>query len=87
MAFLGELAALPDEALVPLAYPPLEVAADNAALRYFPDPAERIRTHLATGTRVRPMREENGWTELIVWGNYRVFGWMRDSDLEPLSME
>jgi N-acetylmuramoyl-L-alanine amidase len=87
IVFLGELAKLPDEALVPIAYPPMEVAGDNAALRYFPDPAERIRTRLAAGTRVRPVRQENGWTELIVWGNYRVFGWMKDSDLRSFTME
>jgi N-acetylmuramoyl-L-alanine amidase len=84
IVFLSELARLPDEALVPVAYPPTEVAADNAALRYFPDLAERVRTRLAAGTRVRPVNQENGWTELIVWGNYRVFGWMKDSDLAPL---
>jgi hypothetical protein len=81
IVFLSELPELPDEALVPIAYPPMEVAADNAALRYFPDPAERVRARLAAGTRVRPVNEENGWTELIVWGNYRVFGWMKDSEL------
>ena len=59
----------------------------NAALRYFPDPAERVRTRLAAGTWVRPVDEENGWTELIVWGNYRVFGWMKDTDLAPRSVE
>jgi hypothetical protein len=83
IAFLAELAKLPDTALAPVMYPPREVAADNAALRYFPDPAERVRTRLAAGTRVRPVDEENGWTELIVWGNYRVFGWMKDTDLGP----
>ena len=87
IAFLAELAKLPDTALAPVLYPPMEVAADNAALLYFPDPAERVRTRLAAGTRVRPVDEENGWTELIVWGNYRVFGWMRDTDLAPVSVE
>jgi N-acetylmuramoyl-L-alanine amidase len=87
IAFLAELAKLPDTALAPVMYPPMEVAADNAALRYFPDPAERVRTRLAAGTRVRPVNEENGWTEIIVWGNYRVFGWMKDTDLAPLSVE
>ncbi len=85
--FFGELAKLPDQALVPIAYPPMEVAADNAALLYFPDPAERVRTRLSAGTRVRPVHEENGWTELIVWGNYRVFGWMKDTDLRTFTME
>ncbi len=82
ISFLGELSRLPPEALVPLSYPPMVVAADEAALRYFPDPDERIRTWLPSGTRVRAMDEENGWTELVVWRNYRVFGWVRDSDLQ-----
>jgi hypothetical protein len=85
--FLGELSKLPDEALVPIAYPPMEVASDNAALRYFPDPGERIRTRLSAGTRVRPVHEGDGWTELIVWGNFRVFGWMKDSDLRSFTVE
>jgi len=84
IAFLGELSRMPPEALVPLTYPPMMVAADSAALRYFPDPGERIRTHLAAGTRVRAVDRENGWTELVVWRNFRVFGWVKDSDLQPL---
>ena len=82
IAFLGELSRLPPEALVPLSYPPMVVAVDEAALRYFPDPNERVRTRLPAGTRVRAMDEENGWTELVVWRNYRVFGWVKDSDLQ-----
>ena len=82
IAFLGDLSRLPSEALVPLAYPPMEVAVDNSALRYFPEPDERIRTWLPAGTRVRPVDQENGWTELVVWRNFRVFGWMRDSELQ-----
>jgi N-acetylmuramoyl-L-alanine amidase len=84
LAFLGELAHMPLEALVPVGYPPMEVAKENAALRYFPDDAERIRTRLSPGTLVRAVDQANGWTELIVWGNYRVFGWMKSSDLQPL---
>jgi len=86
IAYLGELAHLPPEARVPIAYPPMEVAADNSALRYFPDDAERVRTRLPAGTWVRPFNQENGWTELVVWGNFRVFGWMKDSDLRPFTL-
>jgi N-acetylmuramoyl-L-alanine amidase len=89
LAYLGQLSRLPLEALVPIGYPPMEVVTDNAALRYYPDGAERIKTRLPAGTRVRAVDQAHGWTEMIVWGNYRVFGWMKDSDLkqqEPLSI-
>jgi hypothetical protein len=86
IAYLGELSRLPAEARVPMAYPPMLVAADNAPLRYYPDSAERIRTRLSAGTWVRPFNEENGWTELVVWGNFRVFGWMKDADLRPFTL-
>jgi hypothetical protein len=86
IAYLGELSRLPAEARVPTAYPPMQVASDNAPLRYYPESAERIRTRLAAGTWVRPFNEENGWTELVVWGNFRVFGWMKDTDLRPFTL-
>jgi N-acetylmuramoyl-L-alanine amidase len=84
LAFLGELSRMPLEALVPIGYPPMEVATDNAVLRYFPDGAERIKARIPNGTRVRAVDQANGWTELIVWGNFRVFGWMKSSDLRLL---
>ncbi|MGA2975963.1 MAG: N-acetylmuramoyl-L-alanine amidase [Spirochaetia bacterium] len=84
LAFLGELSRLPLEALAPISYPPMEVAADNAALYYFPDSSERIRGRLPAGTRVRIMDEANGWAQLVVWGNFRLFGWMSNSSLKPL---
>jgi hypothetical protein len=86
ISYLGELGHLPPEARVPVALPPMQVAADNAPLRYFPDSTERIRTRLAAGTWVRPFNQENGWTELVVWGNFRVFGWMKDTDLRPFTL-
>jgi hypothetical protein len=86
ISYLGQLGHLPPEARVPIAYPPMQVAADNAPLRYFPDDAERVRTRLSVGTWVRPFNQENGWTELVVWGNFRVFGWMKDSDLRPFTL-
>jgi hypothetical protein len=86
IAYLGELARLSPEARVAVAYPPMQVAANDAPLRYFPEVGERIRTRLPAGTWVRPFNEENGWTELVVWGNYRVFGWMKDTDLRPFTL-
>jgi hypothetical protein len=87
LAFLGELRSMPLEALVPVGYPPMEVVTENALLHYFPDDAERVRARLSPGTRVRAVDEANGWTELIIWGNYRVFGWAKSSDLRPLGAD
>jgi hypothetical protein len=89
ISFLGELKSLPLAALVPVSYPPMTVATEQAALRYLPDDTERVAARLPAGTWVRPFDEENGWVELVVWGNYRVFGWMKESDLrkDPAWME
>ena len=81
LAFLQELKSLPLASLVPVSYPPMLVATDQAPLRYLPDETERVAARLSAGTWVRPFDEEDGWVELVVWGNYRVFGWMKESDL------
>jgi N-acetylmuramoyl-L-alanine amidase len=79
--FLAQRAALRPNSLVPLRYPPMSVATEQAEVRYFPDESERVAARLPAGSWVRPINEENGWVELVVWGNYHVFGWMRKSDL------
>jgi hypothetical protein len=84
IAFLAERPSLPPSALVPVALPPTMVGTDNAPLRYFPAETERIAAVLPAGTWVRPVDEENGWVELIVWGNFREFGWMRKADLQEV---
>jgi N-acetylmuramoyl-L-alanine amidase len=81
ISFLALLASLPASALAPVTYPTMTVATEQAPLRYYPDESERMVTQLPAGTWVRPFDEEGGWVELVVWGNYRVFGWMKESDL------
>jgi len=80
--FLRDLAGMKSAALVPLAFPPMMVTAESAALRYYPGEEERIAARLPTGTRVRAMDEQDGWIELVVMGDFRVFGWMKLSDLK-----
>ena len=82
ITFLGERAALKPGSLVARAYPPMVVSSHAAPLRFFPEDEGRVGAVLTPGTIVRPMDEENGWIELVVWGNFRVFGWMRESDLQ-----
>jgi N-acetylmuramoyl-L-alanine amidase len=81
IAFLSQRASLPPTALVPLSYPPMLVATDEAVLRYFPNEDERIAARLPAGTRVRPTDAVNGWVELTVQGNFRLSGWMKSADL------
>jgi N-acetylmuramoyl-L-alanine amidase len=82
--FLAQRASMSPDSLVPLRYAPMAVATEQAAVRYFPYEGERVTARLPAGTWVRPMNEENGWVELTVWGNFRVFGWMRKSDLQEV---
>jgi hypothetical protein len=83
ITYLSRAGAPRPEALVARAYPPMRVGAGGAALRILPGEAERSAGFLPEGTLVRPVGEEGGWVDLIVWGNYRLFGWMRQADLEP----
>ena len=79
--FLSKSASLPPVAFVPKVYPPLAVAKDGAPLRLAPGEGERISRRLDLGTALRVFDEENGWVEVMVWGDYRVFGWVNESDL------
>ena len=86
MSYLGERSQLPDSALVPPTYPPMEVAVDNVPLRWYPDGAERIKARLASGTWVRVFDKRNGWSQLVIWGNFHLFGWVLDSELRPFTL-
>jgi hypothetical protein len=65
-------------------YPVMRVAGEQAELAFHPEENAKVAGHLAGGTLVRPVHRENGWVEVIVWGNYRRFGWIRETDLEVL---
>jgi hypothetical protein len=65
-------------------YPVMRVVGEQAELTFHPEEDARVAGRLEGGTLVRPVYQENGWVEVIVWGNYRRFGWMRETDLEVL---
>jgi len=72
-----------DQAAVAVrSYPVMRVASEQAELTFHPEENARVAGRLEGGTLVRPVYQENGWVEVIVWGNYRRFGWMREADLE-----
>jgi len=63
-------------------YPAARVMTPNAVLSYHPREGDKVAARLAAGTLVRPVHREGEWVEVILWGNYRRFGWVRESDLE-----
>jgi N-acetylmuramoyl-L-alanine amidase len=74
-----------DPALVAVrSYPVMRVTGEQAELTFHPEENARVAGRLEGGTLVRPVHRENGWVEVVVWGNYRRFGWMRETDLEVL---
>jgi N-acetylmuramoyl-L-alanine amidase len=81
--YLSKRPTLKTDALVARAYPPMIVAAGQAALRFLPGDDERVAAVLPSGTVVHPLQMENGWVDLMQWGNFRVFGWMKLADLQP----
>lgn len=81
LTFLAQTAALAPAGFVPRAYPPMTVEVDQAALRKGAEDGAPAAARLAAGTVVRPFEFRNGWVDVMVWGNYRVFGWIRESDL------
>lgn len=83
IAYLGQRAALRSEDLVAKSYAPMIVASEGAAVRFLPGDSERIAAVLPAGTVVHPMQVEHGWVDLMEWGNFRVFGWMKLADLQP----
>ena len=72
------------EAVAVRSYPVMRVAGERADLTFHPEENAKVAGRLEGGTLVRPVHLENGWVEVIVWGNYRRFGWMRETDLEVL---
>jgi N-acetylmuramoyl-L-alanine amidase len=65
-------------------YPVMRVAGEQVDLTFHPEENAKVACRLQGGTLVRPVHRENGWVEVIVWGNYRRFGWLREGDLEVL---
>jgi hypothetical protein len=82
--FLSRHDPLDPEAVAVRSYPVMRVAAEQAELTFHPEEDARVAGRLEGGTLVRPVHQEDGWVEVIVWGNYRRFGWMREADLEIL---
>lgn len=82
--YLSRYDPLDQAAVAVRSYPVMQVASEQAELTFHPEENAKVAGRLEGGTLVRPVHQENGWVEVIVWGNYRRFGWMRETDLEVL---
>lgn len=65
-------------------YPPMRVASRRAPVRYFPQENGLVAADLPGGTLVHPVGARDGWVEMMVWNDARVFGWMKRSELKPV---
>ncbi|MBN2552460.1 MAG: hypothetical protein JXB06_06805 [Spirochaetales bacterium] len=84
VGYLSRHDPLDREALAVRSYPAMRVARELAELSFHPEEDSKVVGRLEGGTLVRPVHRRSGWVEVIVRGNYRHFGWMRESDLEIL---
>lgn len=80
--FLAGHDPLDRRALAVTSYPARRIAAEGAALRFHPEDG-RSAGELPAGTLVRPLHREDGWVEVVVWGDFRRFGWLPERSLEP----
>ena len=81
LSYLAQRGGMGPADLVPVSLPPMVVATDEAVVRALPREDERVVTRLPAGTRVRPFGIENGWVDFVVFGNFRMFGWIQENDL------
>jgi hypothetical protein len=82
LRFLARRDRLDRKSLEIRTYPTARVVTPDAVLSYHPEEGEKVAGRLPAGTLVRPVHREDGWVEVVVWGNYRRFGWLRERDLE-----
>ena len=86
---LGILGFLDDEkSLAPEQFTPAEllhetVKAPGTAVRFYPDPGERVVGRLAGGAEVYELTRREGWTEVLSRRNHDIFGWVPSGVLAP----
>jgi hypothetical protein len=70
-------------AYLPPSYPAAVVASAESVLRLRPGDDEPAVKTLVEGTTVMQMQLRKGWTEVVVRGDFRSFGWLPAKDLRP----
>ncbi len=84
MTYLASHASLDWKSLEPRYYPLQQVGQIAAEVYAFPGVDAPVRDVLNPGTQVFPVNRQGDWVEIIVRGNFRSFGWMRESQLAPI---
>ncbi len=82
ISYLSKRNSLYPASLVPPRYAMMRVQTDNTRLHRLPGEDEPITGVLSAGTPVFPVNREGDWFEVVVRGNYRKFGWVKDSNLK-----
>jgi hypothetical protein len=85
LTFLSTHASLDWKKLVPRTYPLEQIGGVITEVYAYPEPDSPVRDVLVPGTQVFPVHKQSGWVEIIVRGNFRSFGWVRESQLAPMS--
>jgi hypothetical protein len=67
----------------PTSYPPAVIASAESVLRLGPGDDEPAVRTLPEGTTVMQMQLHGDWTEVVVRGDFRSFGWLPAKDLRP----
>ncbi len=68
-------------ALLPPNFPVYRVIADNTAVRSAPRDNASILLRINSDHRLFPFQRRNGWLEIVVRGEWRVVGWVREDQL------
>jgi N-acetylmuramoyl-L-alanine amidase len=68
-------------ALLPPDFPVYRVIGDNTAVRSAPRDNASILLRINPTHRLFPFQRRNGWLEVVVRGDWRVVGWVREDQL------
>lgn len=83
MAYLKARDPRDGAALLPPEFPVYRVIAEDTAVRSAPRDTANILLRINPNQRLFPFQRRNGWLEVVVRGEWRVVGWVREDQLLP----
>nr|MCU0495594.1 SH3 domain-containing protein [Chloroflexaceae bacterium] len=82
MAYLQQRNPNDGAALLPPEFPVLRAKPEGAILRAAPNDNARVLATITPEQRIFPFTKENGWYEVVVRGEWRTIGWVREDQVE-----
>jgi hypothetical protein len=70
-------------ALLPPEFPMYRAATDNTPIRSAPRDSAGVLLRIKQDQRVFAFQRRNGWLEVVVRGEWRTIGWVREDQLTP----